>query len=212
MDALLPMRPGAKGREQDSVPLGKACRTGDHRSPIVINHGSPTEPFDCGDLPFLIKRDGTWHYRGSPIERKAMVCLFSRLLKRDETGAFFLETPIERGRIEVEDAPFMATSMQWSGSGRSQRLTFRTNIDQIVTAGREHPLRNAHDLLTCQQTPYLHLRDGAGRFPIEARLNRAVYYELVALAEPGFHGGKPVLGVWSNGVYFPLGEIANPDT
>ncbi len=206
------MRPGAKGREQDSVPLGKACQTGDHRSPIGINHDLPTEPFDCGDLPFLIKRDGTWHYRGNPIERKAMVCLFSRLLKRDETGTFFLETPIERGRIEVEDAPFVVIGMQWSGSGRSQRLTFRTNIDQIVTAGREHPLRSPHDLLTCQQAPYLHLRDGAGHFPIEARLNRAVYYELVALAEPGFHDGKPVLGVWSNGVHFPLGEIAPLDT
>ncbi|OYV55406.1 MAG: hypothetical protein B7Z76_10640 [Acidiphilium sp. 20-67-58] len=165
-------------------------------------------PVDCGNLPFLIRRDGTWLYRGSPIGRKSMVCLFASVLKRDDDGDYLLETPVERGRIEVEDAPFVAVELDWHGEGRDQVLYLRTNVDETVAVGAEHPLRVAHDLLTCEPTPYVLVRPGQGLFPIEARISRAVYYELVALAEPGVQFGKRVLGVWSQGAFFSLGELA----
>lgn len=79
-------------------------------------------PFECGDLPFLIKRDGTWLYRGTPIGRKELVCLFASVLQREADGSFWLETPAERGRIEVEDAPFVAVELSWSGDGRERVL------------------------------------------------------------------------------------------
>jgi len=164
-------------------------------------------PVECGNLPFLIRRDGTWLYRGSPINRKELVCLFASVLKRDEDGGFWLETPAERGRIEVEDAPFVAVELDWVGDGRQQTLSFRTNVDQVVTAGPEHPIRVAHDLLTCEQTPYILVRAGKGERGIEARINRAVYYELVALAVPEWVGCRRMLGVWSCGRFFPLGEL-----
>ncbi len=163
-------------------------------------------PAECGDLPFLIRRDGSWLYRGSPINRKELVCLFASVLKRDDEGAFVLETPAERGRIEVEDAPFVAVELDWVGVGRDQKLTFRTNVDQLITAGPEHPIRIAHDILTCEPTPYLRVR-GAPHLPVEARISRAVYYELVALAEPQMACCRRMLGVWSDGVFFPLGEL-----
>jgi uncharacterized protein len=162
---------------------------------------------ECGDLPFVIKRDGTWLYRGSPIARKELVCLFSGVLKREADGSFWLETPAERGKIEVEDAPFVAVELDWTCCGHDQVLSFRTNTDQIITAGPEHPIRVAHDLLTCEPTPYLHVRDGVGVAPVEARIGRAVYYELVALAEPGMVRGRRVLGVWSRGRFFSLGDL-----
>ncbi len=158
-------------------------------------------------MPFLIKRDGTWLYRGTPISRKELVCLFSGVLKREADGSFWLETPAERGRIEVEDAPFVAVELHWCGNERDQVLSFRTNIDQMITAGPEHPIRVAHDLLTCEPTPYLHVRNGSGAAPVEARINRAVYYELVALAVPGMVRGRRVLGVWSSGAFFSLGDL-----
>ena len=160
-----------------------------------------------GDLPFLIRRDGTWMYRGTPIKRKELVCLFSSVLRREENGDFILETPVERGRIQVEDAPFVAVELVWDGHGHDQTLTFRTNIDQVLVAGPEHPIRIAHDLLTCEPTPYIRLRSGAGHLPVEARIGRAVYYELVALAEPKMVMGRRMLGVWSSGQFFPLGEM-----
>lgn len=179
-----------EGEEQDRAMTPPACRME-----------------ECGNLPFIIKRDGTWLYKGSPITRKPMVCLFSTVLKRDEEGRYLLETPAERGWIEVEDAAFLAVELDWKGHGREQVLSFRTNVDQCVTAGPEHPIRIAHDLLSCEPTPYLRVRDGKGKFPIEARINRATYYELVALAEPGILRGRKVLGVWSEGVFFSLGDL-----
>jgi hypothetical protein len=164
-------------------------------------------PTECGDLPFLIKRDGTWLYRGTPIGRKELVCLFASVLKRDAEGAFWLQTPVERGRIDVEDAPFLAVEMDWCGCGRDQVLTFRTNVDQMVTADAEHPIRVAHDILTCEPTPYLKVRDGEGHLAVEARISRACYYELVAIAEPEIVGGRRMLGVWSCRRFFPLGEL-----
>lgn len=173
-----------------------------------ISQTGPSQKIvDCGQLPFVIKRDGTWLYRGSPITRKPMVCLFSTVLKREADGSYLLETPAERGSIEVEDVPFVAIELDWTGEGRNQMLSFRTNVDQCVTAGREHPIRIRHDLLSCEPTPYLHIRDGKGEFPLEARINRATYYELVALAEPGMVRGRKVLGVWSDGVFFSLGDL-----
>ncbi len=164
-------------------------------------------PVECGDLPFLIRRDGSWLYRGSPINRKELVCLFSSVLRREEDGSFWLQTPAERGRIEVEDAPFIAVELDWSGDERQQVLSFRTNVDQVITAGPEHPIRVGHDILTCEPTPYLLVRPGAGAFAIEARINRAVYYELVALAVPEWVGCQRMLGVWSSGKFFSLGEL-----
>lgn len=165
-------------------------------------------PVECGDLPFLIRRDGTWMYRGSPIGRKELVCLFASVLKREDDGSYWLETPAERGRIQVEDVPFVAVEMDWKGCGRNQCLTFRTNVDRLITAGPEHPIRVAHDILTCEPTPYIRVR-GSDRAPVEARISRAVYYELVALAEPGMRHCRRMLGVWSCGVFFPLGELPN---
>src|SRR5271165_758662 len=167
------------------VPHASVPGLGPSARPIPATFAEPTRsvscrqsrprrvPVECGDLPFLIKRDGTWMYRGSPIGRKELVCLFASVLKREADGSFWLETPAERGRIEVEDAPFVAVALDWSGVGRDQTLTFRTNTDQMICAGPDHPIRVAHDLLTCEPTPYIQVRTGAGRLPIEARIGRA---------------------------------------
>lgn len=181
------------------------------RAPAGGRRGGPRVPIECGDLPFLIRRDGTWLYRGSPIERKELVCLFASVLRRDADGAWWLQTPAERGRIEVEDAPFVAVELDWGGDGRRQTLSFRTNTDQVVTAGSDHPIRMSHDVLTCEPTPYILLRKGDGGHGIEARVNRAVYYELVALAVPEYVGPHLMLGVWSSGLFFPLGFMPDED-
>ena len=164
-------------------------------------------------MPFLIKRSGTWMYRGSPIGRKELVCLFSSVLLRDVQGDYWLETPVERGRIQVEDTPWIAVEMDWRkcGSGRDQCLSFRTNVDQVVTAGPEHPIRVAHNALTCEPVPYILIRNGQGDKPLEARISRSVYYELVAIAVPGCVAGVQKLGVWSCGTFFPLGDLT-PET
>ena len=164
-------------------------------------------PVECGDLPFVIRRDGVWMYRGSSIERKELVCLFASVLRREADGSWWLRTPAERGRIEVEDAPFLAVELNWTGDGTTQILSFRTNIDQVITAGPDHPIRVACDPTGEEPTPYIVVRPGDGAHPIEARINRATYYEMVALAVPGRVDGRDVLGVWSRGLFFLLGDL-----
>lgn len=161
----------------------------------------PALPF-CGDFDMRIARDGTWYYRGSPIGRKPLVKLFSTVLRREDDGSYWLVTPYERGRILVDDAPFTAVELNVSGAGHRQVLTFRTNLDDEVTADAEHPIRVAHDAETGEPSPYIMVRNG-----LEARLARAVYYQLVELGEERRDDGVVTYGVWSNGRFFPLGSL-----
>ena len=78
------------------------------------------EPDYCGDIGLHIARDGQWYYAGSPIGRKRLVRLFSTILRHDDDGEHYLVTPVEKIRVGVEDAPFVATLMQVTGSGRDQ--------------------------------------------------------------------------------------------
>lgn len=159
------------------------------------------EPPPCGDFDIRIDRDGTWYYRGSPIGRKPLVKLFASVLQRGEDGAYWLVTPVERGRIEVEDAPFTAVEISVTGRGRDQVLRFRTNVDEWIEAGPEHPIRVAPAPDGGEPRPYILVRPG-----LEALLLRPVYYSMVELAEERVEGGEPVLGVWSKATFFPLGS------
>lgn len=167
---------------------------------------APRTPVFCGDIAIRIARDGTWHYQGSPIRRKELVCLFASVLTREADGSFWLITPAERGRIAVEDAPFLAVELFVSQSRGRQILSFRTNVDEVIEAGPEHPIRVARDVVTCLPTPYVAVRPGRGSLPVEARIERSVYYELVALAVPETVHGEILLGVWSGESFFPLGQ------
>jgi len=182
---------------------GTAC--GRAAAPLPLRKGaapSGRPKHNCGALDMRIAKDGTWHYRGSPIGRKELVCLFASVLRREPDGSYWLETPAERGRITVEDAPFVAVEVFWRRCDGRQCLTFRTNLDEMVTADADHPIRVAIDPESREPRPYLMVRAG-----LEARINRAVFYELVALAEPETVGGREVLGVWSEGVFFPIDDM-----
>ena len=168
-------------------------------------------PVEHGALPFLIRRDGTWLYRGSPIDRRELVCLFSSVLRRDADGSYLLETPAERGRIEVEDTPWLAVELDWNGCGRKQVLSFRTNVDQIVVAGDDHPIRVVESCGGCCPIPYIHVRGAPGTLALEARISRPVYYELVALSVRGRDRGRDCLGVWSCGRFFAIGDLPPPE-
>src|ERR1700682_1110492 len=97
-------------------------------------------PDVCGDIDMRIAGDGTWFYMGTPIGRPALVRLFSTILKR-EGDKHFLVTPVEKGGIRVEDAPFLAVEMLTGEDERGRRLSFRTNVDDWVPCDRAHRLR-----------------------------------------------------------------------
>lgn len=148
-----------------------------------------------------IGRDGTWYYQGTPINRMPLVKLFSTVLRRDDMGDFWLVTPVERGRIDVDDAPFVAVEMTVEGEGQARQLMFRTNLDAEIMAGPAHPIRVEIDPDTEEPTPYILVRDN-----LEALISRAVFYDLVEIADEIPKGDTLNLCVWSDGAQFCLGS------
>ncbi|CAD5109019.1 DUF1285 domain-containing protein [Zestomonas carbonaria] len=156
-------------------------------------------PDFCGDIDMRIARDGTWYYMGTPIGRKPMVRLFSTIIRRDGDD-YFLVTPVEKVGITVDDAPFVAVSLQVEGEGEGQVLRFVTNVEDEVVADAGHPLRVEVDAESGEPSPYVLVRGN-----LEALIHRNVFYQLVELAVEREIEGEPWLGVWSAGTFFPIG-------
>jgi hypothetical protein len=178
--------------EQLLAALKRQADAGDKRMPPV----DQWNPAYCGEAGFEILRDGTWKHEGTRITRESMVRLFASILRKDEDGETYLVTPVEKIRVAVEDAPFVAIRADRHGQGREQTLVFTTNAGDVVEARPAHPVRVALD--GAEPRPYVHVR---GR--LEARILRAPFYELVEWAE--LRDGK--LGVWSGGAWFELGVV-----
>jgi hypothetical protein len=155
-------------------------------------------------LGLRITKDGTWLYRGSPIRRKELVKLFASVLRRDSDGSYWLITPVERGRIEVEDVPFIAVEVAVVGTDAEQKVRLRTNLDEWLTLDADHRLqfrRPSDQAAAAGAVPYVEVRAG-----LEARLARPVYYELVELGKEHREQGRQRFGVWSDGRFFPLDD------
>lgn len=155
-----------------------------------------------GEIDMRIARDGTWYYQGSPIERPAMVRLFSSVLRRDPDGSFWLVTPVEALRIQVDDAPFAGVELDVFETGAGQMLVIRTNVDERVLIDEAHPLRVEQKSRGGGPAPYVTVRDA-----LEALLTRNVFYQLVELGETWREDGAEVMGVRSAGRRFRLGAL-----
>lgn len=153
-------------------------------------------PAHSGEIDIVIGRDGRWIHEGATIHREALVRLFSTVLRKDADG-YWLVTPVEKMKITVEDAPFIAVRVdRISDAEGAPGLRFSTNVGDEVVAGPEHPIRIEIDGPTGEPRPYLHVRRG-----LEALIARPVFYELVEMAQER----DGVLGVESGGAWFALG-------
>lgn len=152
-------------------------------------------PF-CGDIDMRIAADGTWFYQKTPIGRHALVKLFASVLKR-EGDKYFLVTPVEKLGIAVEDAPLLAVEMR----RKDGSLSFRTNMDEWIDAGPDHPLRFEPEPETSGMKPYLHVRRG-----LWAKVTRALFYDLVEAGEERVVDGKAKFGVISGGEFFVMAD------
>lgn len=150
-------------------------------------------PDYCGEIDMRIARDGRWFYMGTPINRLPLVKLFATVLRRDPER-FVLVTPVERVGIEVEDAPFLAVEMEAMPGEGGETLAFRTNLDEIVVAGQDHPMRFELDE-TGGLKPYVLVRGD-----LWARLTRALALDLVERFEE--EGGR--LGIRAGAAFFPV--------
>ncbi|MCR5873255.1 DUF1285 domain-containing protein [Phenylobacterium sp. J426] len=148
-------------------------------------------PERSGQIDIVIRKDGSWVHEGGEIKREALVRLFSTILRKDPDGTW-LVTPVEKLKITVEDAPFVAVRVDRVGGA----LRFTTNVGDEVEAGPDHPIRVEMGE-GGEPRPYVHVRGG-----LEALISRPAFYELAEVAEER----DGALGVVSNGQFFEVGR------
>ena len=154
-------------------------------------------PSFCGDIDMQIRRDGSWHYMGTPIGRKALVKLFSTVLRR-EGNDYFLVTPVEKVGIQVEDVPFIVST--WEDVDGHLVLTTLTEDRFIV--GNDHPIELRKDGQSGDLIPYAKVRDA-----LWARLHQNVFYQLVEHGHMQDLDGKQQLVLKSGEYQFSLGAL-----
>jgi hypothetical protein len=171
--------------------LGEVSR---RKGPPPVERWNP--PY-CGEIDLRIAADGTWFYNGSPIGRLPLVKLFASILRKDPER-HVLVTPVERVGIAVEDVPFQAVEMSVAGEGRGRQLAFRTNVDDLIEVGPDHPLRFERGLEDGIK-PYVLVRGG-----LWARVTRALTYDLIHLGEDREFGGSQVFGLFVENRFYPI--------
>ena len=154
-------------------------------------------PPDCGDIDMRIAADGTWFYCGSPIGRAPLVQLFASIMRK-EGDRYVLVTPVEKVGIKVDDAPFVAVEMRVDDEADEPQLTFRTNVEDLVTVDGEHPLRFERGASEGLK-PYVRVRGD-----LWALVKRALFYDLVALGRTERVENEDWFGVRSGGLFFPM--------
>jgi hypothetical protein len=175
--------------------IASAAKSAAKKGPPPVHLWNP--PF-CGDLDMEIRRDGTWFYLGTPIGRHALVKLFASIIRKDGDD-YFLVTPVEKVGIRVVDAPFVAIDADAVGTGPDQVLTFTTNVDDVVTAGPDHPIRVTRDPATGEPSPYVLIRAN-----LEALIDRKTFYRLMDMGTHADHEGQSWFGLWSGGCFYPI--------
>lgn len=153
-----------------------------------------------GDMDLRVSRDGQWIYKGEPLAREAIVRLFSTILRLEDDGEFYLVTPVEKWRIQVEDAPLLAHSLTLEAEGAEQVIKLTTNVGEVLEIGDDHPLEVGSYAGTDEPRPIIHVRHG-----VTARLVTAAFYDLAEHVVEREGQAGPELGVFSNGNFYKIG-------
>ena len=157
-------------------------------------------PF-CGDIDLKILRDGRWMYMGTEIKRPAMVRLFSTILRLDPDGEYYLVTPVEKVRIQVEDTPFLIVSMDKLKKENKTSLIFYTSLKDEIILTKKNPISiEVND--KNEPSPYILVRNN-----LRGLISRSVYYELIEYAQERTIEDKNFLTIESNNEIFKMFEI-----
>jgi uncharacterized protein len=70
---------------------------------------------ESGKISF--RHDGHWYTDGERIENPRIALLFSRSLRRNPDGSYFLQVADERASITVEDTPYVVIGIEDDGHG-----------------------------------------------------------------------------------------------
>lgn len=155
---------------RDIVRLAAEVETqGKRREPPVESWN----PDFSGDIDIRIDREGRWFHEGGLFGRQSLVNLFSSILKK-ENDEYFLVTPVEKWRIQVDEEPFVFIDMNWEHTEDGQSsLELMTNTGDKIVVGASHPFRLSVAESGDPRPAVLVRRNLWGL------INRSVFYQLV---------------------------------
>ena len=175
-------------------------------------------PEQVTDMDLTIKANGEWWHEGGHMTRQSLVSLFATILwKEENNGAveYFLKTPVQKLRIQVEDAPLLINDVGIiEGQGKNW-LEFTTSTGDVVRLDDEHPISlraytmkdsddnsysdksiDKEDIgsidSTTQIRPYMMVRNG-----LEALIGRNAFYHLTEIGELSERNGETILTLQS---------------
>ncbi len=150
-------------------------------------------PDFSGDIDIVIRSDGRWFHEGGEIKRHELVKLFASILRREADGDYYLVTPVEKWRIQVEDLPLQIIDAEIEPN----RIGVLTNVDDWYILGENRALVVSADPDRGEPRPQVELDHG-----LCARVARPVFYRLVEEAEVD----EGQLWLQSQGQRFSLGH------
>jgi hypothetical protein len=110
-------------------------------------------------------RDGRWYADGQPIVNRRIADLFSRHVRRSESGGYMLEIGPERAPIEVDDTPYAVVGVDVGEDG-SARIELNDHSIEKLDPGSVQ--------IGADQVLYCRVKGGRER----ARFLRPAYYQL----------------------------------
>nr|WP_227680665.1 DUF1285 domain-containing protein [Psychrobacter sp. SWN149] len=184
-------------------------------------------PKEIADMDLTIKANGEWWHEGGHMTRESLVSLFATILwKEDNNGAteYFLKTPVQKIRIQVEDAPLLINDVGIVKENDVSWLEFTTNTGDVVRLDDEHPItlkayepenqdsienisasEGAQDTATeAQVRPYMPVRNG-----LDALIGRNTFYHLAEIGELTEDNGMTILTLQSGGQSYTLSMPAH---
>jgi hypothetical protein len=129
---------------------------------------------ESGRISF--RSDGNWYSDAERIDNPRIALLFSRSIRRNPDGSYFLQVAEERAAITVEDTPYVVKSLDGDG-----RAGFRL----VLNDEEREPLDPEALEVGAQNVLYARVKGGAAR----ARFLRNAYYHLSDCLEGDEHGG-----------------------
>ena len=98
-------------------------------------------PEQVMDMDLIIKANGEWWHEGTLMTRQSLVGLFATVLCQEETDGivdYFLKTPAQKWRIQVEDAPLLINNVGIVIEKGVSWLEFMTTTGDVVRLDDAH--------------------------------------------------------------------------
>lgn len=161
-------------------------------------------------MDLTIKANGEWWHEGGLVTRQSLVSLFATVLWKEETDGiieYFLKTPSQKLRIQVEDVPLLINDVGIVSEDGVSWLEFTTMTGDVVRLDEEHPIElrsyqpsDAQDDTDSEQVrPYMMVRNG-----LAALIGRNTFYHLTEIGQLTEQNDDVILTLESGGHSYQL--------